>query len=907
MQGERRTGCRSEYLRSEALRYTFSSLLKQTSPPDPFPVPNFISLGTAQARPAFQPPTNPWDNIGQLSPDQLGEYGSSLISNSIRTEYHPKRKRAPEIVNLDEYNARRRRPRTDESSLPLPDDRPPYHPFRTRLDFDFAELVFSSALGKAEITQLLSLFKRGVDQEDKLTFEDFAGLQASWEEAQHLVSPFEAKEIKIPFESEEKTYTVWTRDIWKWIVECLENPILAKQFVWDAERLSRRNGDAWERFVNEPWTANQFWKALDLIPEGGFIVTLIIYADKTNLSTFGTAQGYPVYIKIGNLPSETRNGKGLGGGRLVGWIPVVTSTNKEARNSKDWTNHKRIDGFPVECGDGIWRVIHPIILMLSADYEEHGTNNAHPCPACLVAAQNIPEYSEEFEYRCWEENKELVERATSPNSSALAVISATQDLEEVGVRPIENAFWEYPYVDLHRLFAFDRLHNYPGGLAKGRLVKFILGRFKSSAKAIVVRRIKVEKRAADLPRWCGLTHFSHILTGTAYQDSNKWEDMARTFLYILPDIFGPTDRAGRQVLRCLRHFLNLNALSSFENHSDTTIELMRRELKVFSEEVQKLGEITGKAWTFPKMHLQMHMPDDILAKGVTKNYSSKTFEALHKALKVFYQWMTNFRDVDEQILNADHRKYVIEYIKALIEAHKKDLDDLDGNEPPEAVEGKYSYSNVTLKAPQHWQAVPPATFQFNVASELGEYAQHCEGVDLVEEIKDFVDKKSDIIGFSAQGVEFCIQSFRSLETFFTSKETWDIESNIVRCSPDFYNKPRYDAVLIQTTEGMIFGRLLALFIARPTKKHKGVPIALILPYDGTFRTNERNKDQHFGLHRVRPFPQAKAELFAAQSIIRGGLLIPAYDTDTDYFVFDVLDGDMFLRMREVMYNERYPV
>lgn len=117
-----------------------------------------------------------------------------------------------------------------------------------------------------------------------------------------------------------------------------------------------------------------------------------------------------------------------------------------------------------------------------------------------------------------------------------------------------------------------------------------------------------------------------------------------------------------------------------------------------------------------------------------------------------------------QILNADHRKYVIEYIKALIEAHKKELDNLDGNEPPEAVEGKYSYSNVTLKAPQHWQAVPPATFQFNVASELGEYAQHCEGVDLVEEIKDFVDKKSEIIGFSARGVEFCV-SIESTPSF----------------------------------------------------------------------------------------------------------------------------------------------
>jgi hypothetical protein len=34
--------------------------------------------------------------------------------------------------------------------------------------------------------------------------------------------------------------------------------------------------------------------------------------------------GYPVIARIGNLPIDIRNGKGLGGGELVGWLPIVT-------------------------------------------------------------------------------------------------------------------------------------------------------------------------------------------------------------------------------------------------------------------------------------------------------------------------------------------------------------------------------------------------------------------------------------------------------------------------------------------------------------------------------------------------------------------------------------------------------
>jgi hypothetical protein len=59
------------------------------------------------------------------------------------------------------------------------------------------------------------------------------------------------------------------------------------------------------------------------IPEGGKPLCLILYADKTKLSSFGTAKGYPVIARCANLPAEIRNGNGFGGGRVVGWLPIV--------------------------------------------------------------------------------------------------------------------------------------------------------------------------------------------------------------------------------------------------------------------------------------------------------------------------------------------------------------------------------------------------------------------------------------------------------------------------------------------------------------------------------------------------------------------------------------------------------
>jgi hypothetical protein len=132
---------------------------------------------------------------------------------------------------------------------------------------------------------------------------------------------------------------------------------------------------------------------------------LSIYADKTKLTSFGTKKGYPVIVRCANLPTKIRNGTGLGGGRVIGWLPIVGSLlslfpffilmtifkiDEDASKSKQksYIDFKRIvwhesfyevlatihelskSGYHIQCADGVVRHIFPAILILSADYEE---------------------------------------------------------------------------------------------------------------------------------------------------------------------------------------------------------------------------------------------------------------------------------------------------------------------------------------------------------------------------------------------------------------------------------------------------------------------------------------------------------------------------------------------------------
>jgi hypothetical protein len=64
----------------------------------------------------------------------------------------------------------------------------------------------------------------------------------------------------VEYGDEEKPFDVWTRPLWDWAEELLHDPHLAKEFHWDAEWHYRYDGQNFEWFIDEPWTADAWWE-----------------------------------------------------------------------------------------------------------------------------------------------------------------------------------------------------------------------------------------------------------------------------------------------------------------------------------------------------------------------------------------------------------------------------------------------------------------------------------------------------------------------------------------------------------------------------------------------------------------------------------------------------------------------
>jgi len=66
--------------------------------------------------------------------------------------------------------------------------------------------------------------------------------------------------------------------------------------------------------------------------------------------------------------------------------------------------------------------------------------------------------------------------------------------------------------------------------------------------------------------------------------------------------------------------------------------------------IDKTADIEDKGWNFPKLHMDVHLFDDIEAKGATRNYNTKPNEKMHGSLKDSYLLRTNFQNVAEQVM-----------------------------------------------------------------------------------------------------------------------------------------------------------------------------------------------------------------------------------------------------------------
>ncbi|KAG2364703.1 hypothetical protein BDR07DRAFT_1279050, partial [Suillus spraguei] len=208
-------------------------------------------------------------------------------------------------------------------------------------DFEFSEIVLDAALNKGQVDRLLGLIARIVHGDTQVMLKNEADLRTALDHAAAELTPFIKHEINVPYKKEQQVFEVHARPLWDWALDLLDNPLFTPHFVWDTQRVYKHNGTDFERFFNEPpGTICQLqWCLVSHAPDHAAPFCFILYADKTKLSSHGTVKGYPVMARCANLPVDIRNGEGIGGGQVIGWLPIIDEEVSE-QGKPEYINFK---------------------------------------------------------------------------------------------------------------------------------------------------------------------------------------------------------------------------------------------------------------------------------------------------------------------------------------------------------------------------------------------------------------------------------------------------------------------------------------------------------------------------------------------------------------------------------------
>ncbi|KAF7965604.1 hypothetical protein HWV62_42659 [Athelia sp. TMB] len=463
----------------------------------------------------------------------------------------------------------------------------------------------------------------------------------------------------------------------QWALHMVDHPRLAPQFTWDAEKISKWIGYKWVHVYHEPWTADHWWSIQSELPSNASMLCFCLYADKTKLSSFGTEKGYPIMARIANLPAHIWNGNGVGGGQVVGWLPIVAEDTAETKKT-GFVNHKNAvwhtafleflgdavmyaeTGLWHTCGDDVLRRLFTIILILSADYEEQcimalicGLGGICPCPKCLVRSENLSDFLEPQPICTAANTKQILNTVKSQTGEVHEGI-----LKENGLRYILNALHQMRYSDVNLALSFDRLHT-NGGLFNDHLWAELKRHIQGLGRPAIQA---VDKNVDAIPRWRNLNHFKSIMQ-VSFTDGSKHEDMLKATLEV--------------------HTEDTIA------ESREAVHAFKRSLKEYIKEANKDEQFASKNWNFINVHLPRHIFDDVEGKGATRNYNTKPNEKLHGPLKNAYRDQTNFKNVAPQILKVDQHTWVNRLIrddidaldelrwKSLLPENMSDIDDLD--------------------------------------------------------------------------------------------------------------------------------------------------------------------------------------------------------------------------------------
>ncbi|KAG6808951.1 hypothetical protein H0H92_002277 [Tricholoma furcatifolium] len=327
------------------------------------------------------PPTPPPPLSPPTSPRMTASTTRSFKADDICVTYHPFSGKEQVVTSFEDFR------RT--VSPPRPFNPKPWLPFRSESEFGFAELVQKMHLSNNDIDTLISIIRRVKENESEhFLLRNHLDLNTLWESALEKQAKFKYETVEATYGAKTYSFKLPYRSIKEVATMVLEDEFLGNAIQLDPIRLHKYDAAAerWQRFYDEPLTGNRAWELQDHLPRDARPLLITMYVDKTRLGSFGNVSGYPVMIRFDNFSLNIRNGPGLGGVHLVGWLPIVEDDPAE-QDKPEWILFKKdvyhkcikciLGTVKEEAKWGDWfscagkpQRLHPIIHINALDFEE---------------------------------------------------------------------------------------------------------------------------------------------------------------------------------------------------------------------------------------------------------------------------------------------------------------------------------------------------------------------------------------------------------------------------------------------------------------------------------------------------------------------------------------------------------
>ncbi|CAE6458271.1 unnamed protein product [Rhizoctonia solani] len=207
------------------------------------------------------------------------------------------------------------------------DPLPPYFPFRSLDDFQQAEIFSDFGDTDKKINRQLGLASSNISLKNSKDYHETLAVAI-----QLWGGEFTTTRFTTEFEGQKFEHYIHYQPAFPALKRVVGDPDLAKYMVCYPEEqwVCRPNTNSGSmQVLEELWHAKLWWTLQNRICPNQCILYIIIYIDKTSVSTIDGVHVWPIYAWVGNLPASVcKQRTKKGGAILLGYLPKARKDSK---------------------------------------------------------------------------------------------------------------------------------------------------------------------------------------------------------------------------------------------------------------------------------------------------------------------------------------------------------------------------------------------------------------------------------------------------------------------------------------------------------------------------------------------------------------------------------------------------